>query len=103
MDYLIGILKEEPLLGVIPDQMIAGKYGVTTSVVARRRRKLGIKASDLHLNIHLRRLKLAETLPELGKMSDAEIARQQGVTRERIRQLRKKLGIPKYSGKEKAA
>ncbi len=29
MDFLIEILKEEPLLGVIPDQMIAGKYGVT--------------------------------------------------------------------------
>ena len=96
-------ISHDPSLGKVPDIVIAKKYKVSNSRVAWIRKKLEIKASHKHnmdyTKFH-RKISIStlnkKIIPLLGNYSDAEIGRKYGVTRERIRQFRKKLGICSY-------
>ncbi len=91
------ILESDPLLGKVPDRVLAKKYQVSLSMVYNIRTKLKIPASHLHQEGKFRRKVILSTIiPLLGKEKDIEIARRYGVSRERIRQIRSRLHIPKY-------
>lgn len=104
----IYLISRDPFLGKVPDIVIAKKYGVTNSRVALIRRKLKIKASHKHdsdytkfnRKISINTLK-TKVVPLLGNYTDAEIGRQYGVTRERIRQFRKIFGVQSHIKKRK--
>jgi hypothetical protein len=96
-------ISHDTLLGKVPDIVIARKYKVSNSRVALIRRKLKIKASHKHDSDYTnfrRKISLSilkkKVIPILGNYSDAEIGRKYGVTRERIRQFRKKIGVHVY-------
>jgi len=46
--------------------------------------------------MYYHKIEIEEITPYLGNLSDTEIARKYAVSRERIRQIRKKIGIGKY-------
>jgi len=94
------VIVADTSLGKIPDRLIAEKYGVSIYRIFRIRKKLKIKASHIHRGDHKRKIALTtlenEVIPMLGKIKDVTVAKEIGVSRERIRQLRKKLNIPKF-------
>ena len=91
------MIAADPLLGKIPDRMIAERHEVSLSSVWLIRHHLKIPASHQRLTGKYRsKLNMEIIVPLLGKEKDIRIAERYGVSRERIRQIRKKLGIAKY-------
>lgn len=86
-------------LGEVPDVEIAKAVGCTASTVARYRQLVGKAPSH---KSHARSeqeariaARLGEHFDQLGKAPDVEIAKATNLSRERIRQFRKLLGIEK--------
>jgi len=80
-----------------PDAELAEEMGFSNSSIGMIRRRIGAPKSP---HFHQRRSKFRE--PNLAKWrswdwtkQDAELARETGLTRERIRQIRRLLGAPK--------
>ena len=90
------------LIGVWSDRELADLVGVPEYLIRLRRRQLGIARAKpeprMQHGPHLPAGGLREPpvwLPLLGVLSDAEIARQHGLTRTRVHQVRKAKGIAK--------
>lgn len=87
----------DPDLGKVQDRIIAKKYGLSISKVSAIRYKLKIPASHIHpLQFSLRKFNWDKIICKLGIVRDIELSKEAGVSRERIRQIRKKHNIPKY-------
>lgn len=84
------------LLGKVPDRILAERYSVGVSTIRRARRKAKIAPCRRHFRGGHRR-KISHhamdtiLLPSLGKVSDIYLSRLLGVSRERIRQIRKNI------------
>jgi hypothetical protein len=96
--------EQDAMLGTKMDSEIAQMLGISSSVVMMRRKALGIKkVSRIGFGLG----KGASYDPKvlgsiLGVMNDGDAGRQLGITRERVRQLRKRMGIPRNKqGKRK--
>lgn len=84
-------------LGKVPDRVLAEKHQVPLSTVFLIRRRRKIPASHVHINGNLSsKLDRKIIEPLLGKEKDISIANRYGVSRERIRQIRSRLHIPRY-------
>jgi len=92
------ILETEPELGKVPDRVLAEKYQVSLPTIYNIRHRLRIPASHAHRadGKYRRKVNMATILPLLGKEKDVDIAKRYGVSRERIRQIRSRLQIPRY-------
>ena len=91
------MIAADTLLGKIPDRLIALRHEVSLSSVWLIRHHLKIPASHQRLIGKYRtKLNMDIVVPLMGKEKDIRIAERYGVSRERIRQIRKKLGIMKY-------
>ncbi len=92
-----NMIAADPLLGKIPDKYLAQKYDVSVRTIWLVRTQLRIPASHQHWGGKYRtKLDMKTIEPLVGKEKDISIAKKYGVSRERIRQIRKKLGIEKY-------
>lgn len=90
--------KDERLLGTMTDRTLAAKLGRTYEAVQRQRRKLGIAPHVAHT-----RTFTAQELRVLhSEIKDVAKARQLGVSRVRIVQIRAKLGIAAAPAKNRA-
>lgn len=88
----------DPYLGKVQDKFIAEKYGLSVAKVCLIRHKLGVPASHIHPpQISSRKFDWDKIVCRLGIIPDVKLAKEAGVSRERIRQLRIKYGIPKYN------
>jgi len=88
------------------DQEVSAMFGKSRRTVQRLRCKLGIRG--LRGCAEGTGSKLSESarkfmMDNLGRMPDAEIGRVVGLSRERVRQIRSRHGVPKYmrGGKSK--
>jgi hypothetical protein len=81
--------KYDPILGTQTDRIIAQIIGCHLMAVYWRRRKLGIDAFVLRCPIDW------DVVSDLGQVPDVWIAERLGVSRERVRQVRKERGIPR--------
>jgi transcriptional regulator with XRE-family HTH domain len=77
------------------DREVAQQLGLSRVTVLRRRKALNIPPKTRTPT----RLTDESIVAKLGTVSDAELGRQYGVTRERIRQIRSRHGIAKYEEK----
>ena len=85
------------LLGTRHDIELAGKFGVPLGVIWRWRTQRGIPAFD-QSRCKLRGL-TEEIIPLFGKLPDAQIAKQYGVSRQAIGVMRHRLGIPRATSR----
>ncbi len=91
-------ISNDPELGKIQDKFIAKKYETSISYIAKLRFKLKIKASHIHDYPYATKIKNCEELKaKLGNFSDVCLAKEYHVSKERIRQIRAKYNISKYS------
>ncbi len=81
----------DPQIGVKTDLAIAKEHGISHTIVARRRKFLGIQKAPI---IHKCRVKWEIYDHFLGKHSDRNLAAQIGCDRNTVRVRRKRLGIP---------
>lgn len=76
----------DALLGTDTDKEVASKLNLPRQAVYTRRRLLGIAPAQWW----------SDELDRFGKTTDIALAKEFGVTRERIRQIREEYGIPKF-------
>lgn len=81
--------RELALLGKMSDTEVAGKLGISTGTVAKKRAQLGIPASRLHRVYGW----TEELLALLGKVTDREMARVSGFSVSAVQRKRSALGI----------
>lgn len=86
--------KRVALLGTAIDKKIAKKLGIAHSSVASERNKRGILAFGPQHTIAGSMARLERMRPTLETMDNAEAGEHYGISRERARQIRKKLGMP---------
>lgn len=88
------------LLGTMTDQDLADRIGCGNNAVWSRRHKLQIdrfcKSGRSRKRQRRQKVDWDAAAPLLGTMPDAELGRRLGVSRERVRQVRKAHGIPKH-------
>lgn len=96
------------LLGTMSDGALAEKIGCSAAAVRVRRHKLGVPPCRKHRpgartkaphNKDRRTSPLYEA-SELGVMTDPEVAALYGCSKQRVHQVRKRLGIPAASSTE---
>jgi hypothetical protein len=91
--------KAKDILGTMTDKSVGEIYGMPTQKIHSIRTSLNIPPFRKHSTTHLKKLskKEFEALRELlGTEKDIELAKLYGVSREYIRQLRKKYNIIRY-------
>lgn len=89
--------EQRALLGTKPDQELADEWGVPVSlVVVERKRAVGMlkRGREKNTNWQGPEWMTDQKRARLGKERDAELARQWGISRQRVEQIRSKLGIP---------
>lgn len=80
----------DPDLGLVPDVVIAAKYGLSQATVQVRRSLLKIKKKWAAGSV---RQEIEKSL-DLGRIADSAIAVKFGVSRMTVQRVRMKLGIP---------
>lgn len=89
--------KRHPKLGKMPDKDLAHELGVSTNVISKARKELGIK------NFVKAKEKTGRDMamdhPDLGKRPDVEIGAEIGVSGIVVGRARQRLGIPPYRRK----
>jgi transcriptional regulator with XRE-family HTH domain len=80
-------------LGRMTDAALAEKHGLNVSTVRRARVALGVAPARVHTHKKSVEERFPGIVGDLAVMSNANLARKHGVTREYMRQLRKQLGV----------
>ena len=94
------VLAARDRLGTVRDRVLAAELGVSLPTVTTARESLGIPAYRVPKRTTARQMApamvpwLARVHDRLGLVPDAVLAREAGVSRERVGQVRDKLGIP---------
>ena len=93
----------DPELGVISDVQLAKKHKVSAFLVRKIRNKKGVSPFEINARVYANHPKTPAILadPDLGKVSDPEIAERHGVERGLVAIIRKKAGIHAYYGAAK--
>lgn len=86
------------LLGVIPDDELAYRYGCSVNTVRRLRKAHTpkVKKTTAEVAAEWQAKHLSEVIPLLGKMPDVELAKRYGGLSSRYSYLRKKHGIAAF-------